>query len=277
MINACFVCLSQKIKPIFKKGSSEIVQCQNCGFGMLRNYPTLDEVKTIYRKAYFDHNKISEFRSDAQKKFKFVQNYLPKKAKILDFGCGTGDFIGICKESHHDVYGYDISAYAAALVSKRHHILVNSGRLREDLFGKDFFDAIVSFDVIEHAPNFKEILKLFHNWLKPDGVLFLTTPNIESWEITILRSRWYGFTKVPDHINYFSPRSIKLALKEAGLAVSEIKRWGFVRTPNFLLNKLGVANSPFLKVLQRLFKLLKVNQKEFYFPFVDMMVTAQKL
>lgn len=277
MINQCLLCGNKKLKTIFKKEFQEIVQCLSCSFGMLKNYPSLQETKKIYQKDYFDNKKSPDFPADARKKFSFIKGYLKPNAKVLDFGCGLGDFISVLKKEKFKPYGYDLSSLAAKFVTKKYQIPCLSSSIDSQSFLKDFFDAITCFDVIEHAPNFKTIINFFRGWLKPKGYLFITTPNLYSWDAKVLGPFWYGFKKIPEHINYFSPKSIKMLLEDKTFKIVKIKTWGFVRTIDFLLNHLDNQSSFLIKSMKKITAFFKINKKLVYLPMTDMMVVAQKL
>lgn len=104
---------------------------------------------------------------------------------------------------------------------------------------KNYFDGIVCFDVLEHIVNFQQVIGFFSFWLKKGGYLFITTPKIQSFERRILGRFWYGFKKIPEHINYFSPQSMKIILEDNSFEIIKIKPFGFVRSLDFLLNQIG--------------------------------------
>lgn len=263
MIKKCKVCSSKILALAFESKHYQVVQCQKCKFGMLESSGPVPNPKDIYNASYFVGKDSSDFSADAQKKFDFVKNFLPGKASLLDFGCGLGDFLGIAKSWGFRVQGYDISKFAAKEASRRYGIKVKSSPFKPELFKEDSFDTIVSFDVVEHIPYFRPVFRALHRWLKKPGLLFITTPNIESWDARLLGGFWYGYNKFPEHVNFFSPQSIKIALTKSGFEVKQIRTWGFVRSLDFVFEKI------FGKSLGC--------KKQIFFPLVDMMVVAKKL
>lgn len=243
---------------------------------MLWEYPTPQDTTSLYHDAYFGDKRSGAFLDDARRKFSVFRRLVEPGSRILDFGCGLGDFIRVCSENQYDVFGYDISSYAAQFVRKRYGVPVTSSTLRKNLFKKEFFDAIVSYDVLEHVPNFKELTTFFHHWLKSGSLLMLTTPNIESWDARIFGRYWYGFSKIPEHINYFSPHSITLLLESNGFVDVRIRTHGFVRSLGFLAQK---AFRGYPKVRHGLIAFLKacnLDDKSLYLPMTDMMIVVRK-
>ena len=180
------VCSGTKTKLVWKKDGYKILKCEKCDFGFLVPYLTLVKAKKIYDEEYFVEKRDKQHLLDAKYKLHYISKQMPKGARILDFGCGNGEFIGACLKRGYKAFGYDISPFSVAFVGKKYHAPVTSSVLRKSLYKKNFFDVIVAFDVIEHMPNYREALELFYFWLKPGGYLFVATPNICSWDKKIL-------------------------------------------------------------------------------------------
>ncbi|MCM8788132.1 MAG: class I SAM-dependent methyltransferase, partial [Candidatus Omnitrophica bacterium] len=101
---------------------------------------------------------------------------------------------------------------------------------------KDKFDAIYAFEVIEHVMNYDAFLRNLSGSLKEGGLLLLTTPNVLAPRnrINLLLGRdWWFASKY--HIHYFSPRTLKLALENAGFLDISLKSGGITSFlgPNF--------------------------------------------
>jgi len=65
-------------------------------------------------------------------------------------------------------------------------------------------DIITMLDFIEHVRDPRENIKLAKRYLKPGGILVITTPNINSWTSRIFRSRWWGF-RLDAYALFFTP------------------------------------------------------------------------
>lgn len=285
MSHPCRLCSGSRLKTAFESAAGIVLVCEDCEFGTLQDLPTPEDLKTMYVDEYFHDKQTTDFISDSAKKFSFVRQYLRKGEKLLDFGCGTGDFLGIAQRSdlNLELYGYDISDFAAKYVQEHYSLPVVVGELRAGAFPKESFDVIVAFGLFEHVPDFQTLLHVWHGWLKPQGRLFISTPNIKSWDAKLFGKRWYGWTKIPQHVNYFTPNSITRALNEAEFGIKQIKQWGFVRTLDFVAANASQrdsaqalrdpkAQSP----LRTLLRTTGLGQQEWFFPMCDMMVVAHK-
>jgi len=276
MTYSCRICQNQKLFKVYEQDSYHIMKCPACGFGVLDPYPTISEAATIYHEGYFDDKKSPDFIKDAERKFKYVDAHIPRNARILDFGCGVGDFIGVAKSKGHELIGYDVSVFALRVVEVAYGIPTLLPPLSKQSIEPHSLDAIVAFDVIEHLPDFKETLATFNYWLKDptpaktEGRVFMTMPNIDSWDTKLMGKYSYGYKKIPQHINYFSPKSISRVAHEAGFDVEEIKLWGFERSLDFVFSKLK------LEGLRTLSHRLGISHLTFYYPMHDMMVHLKK-
>jgi len=137
--------------------------------------------------------------------------------KVLDCGCGTGEYISLLERSGIEAYGVDISRQAVKM-SKQIQALATALPIRSKSL-----DAIISIHVIEHLTlkHFHDFLTESHRVLRDDGMLFIAMPNVLSLMRMILGQKWYGYGD-PTHINLLNPV----------LVIREIKRGGFekVRT-----------------------------------------------
>lgn len=113
--------------------------------------------------------------------------YLGGQGKLLELGCGNG-LLGeiLKKETLYEIYGADISKSGIRLARKS-GIRAKIADLNEKLPYKDnYFDRIVSDQVIEHIYNTDHLIDEIHRILKPGGVCMTITPNLSFWLNRIL-------------------------------------------------------------------------------------------
>jgi 2-polyprenyl-3-methyl-5-hydroxy-6-metoxy-1,4-benzoquinol methylase len=114
------------------------------------------------------------------------KSFMPedKNAKILDFGCGTGDFLyHLKKKGYQNFFGIDISAsqieYCKKNITDQAQTMDGIDFLKDK---KETFDLIVAHDVMEHIPK-NEIIKfltLIHQALKKGGQVVIRVPNMSN-------------------------------------------------------------------------------------------------
>jgi len=110
-----------------------------------------------------------------------IIKYLPKKAKILDAGCGTGGTIKyLHKVGYKNITGIDISPEAIAFCKRRGLTKIKIGSVNNLRFNDRVFDAILCLDVLYHSGvNPKKATNEFCRVLKKGGLLYLQEPSYE--------------------------------------------------------------------------------------------------
>ena len=101
---------------------------------------------------------------------------LPKKARILEVGCGTGHNLSMLKR-FGKVEASELDPSARALASKRLRGQVKEAKLPDlSMFERDAYDLVALLDVLEHVPDDLGSLRAILKRLKPGGALLLTVP-----------------------------------------------------------------------------------------------------
>lgn len=138
-----------------------------------------------------------------QARYIFALAYVKEK-KVLDIACGTGYGSAKLAGVASSVIGVDISkesiAYAIEHYSGPKVSFLERSATDSDLFSAETFDVIVSFETIEHLDVVQRRLFLLnlHKWLKPNGILILSTPN------KTVTSPFTRYPMNPHHVIEFS-------------------------------------------------------------------------
>lgn len=287
MKTVCPFCKNLKSKVIFKNRKYTLVSCAVCFLAYLAPMPTPTQIRKIYQQDYFKNNKdlaggYGDYQQmekvlakESKRKIKFIKKYTDKN-KLLDIGCGLGTFLKIAKSTGFNIAGNDISSYAQRVVKNELKVPFYPGEVFKASLPKESFDIVTAWDVFEHIPQVNETFQSVAKTLRPGGFLFLTTPNIKSWDSKVLGKYWYGYKKIPEHLIFFSPESIKKLLKANGFNVIAVKTWGFERDLEFLSQKISLYIPWFKKFAGPLINLLAFGDKSIYLPVTDMIVVAQK-
>jgi len=259
--NRCMLCNSKSysilIDNLYAMGKShKIAKCSKCGLVFLFPKPLEKELNKLYSKKYYESKSgfplVEKFYTRLVRNLKVQAintNIIKENARVLDIGCGTGDFLACFKRKGHKCYGLDTSKTAFKLAKAKLGQNIFNCKLGECHFSSGSFDVILLSHVIEHFSNPNEELKEIYRVLKDDGTLFISTPNIDSFEFKIAKEEWYGLS-IPLHLYLYSPKTIAMLLKKNGFRIINIS-YPFLSFP------LGLFRSSKKKILDNRSKLLK--------------------
>lgn len=100
-----------------------------------------------------------------------------KNKKVVDIGCGTGNFAFLASKKGANVLGIDYSKTAIVQANKK-FLRKNLEFKKMDVFElKDKFDVIVSIGTLEHTDDPLKTLKFLKQHLSKNGKIIITTPN----------------------------------------------------------------------------------------------------
>jgi 2-polyprenyl-3-methyl-5-hydroxy-6-metoxy-1,4-benzoquinol methylase len=169
------------------------------------------------------------------------------RVRLLDVGCGNGEFLRHAAALGWDAEGIDPDENAvAAATSTGCRAFV--GDLRDpDLVPQSYHHMTMSH-VIEHVPTPKTELRRCFELLVPGGRLWLETPNIDSFGHAVFGSAWRGL-EPPRHLVIFNRQSLTAALVEAGFENVEFKTHpvvalGMWSESKRILSKMATAGEP---------------------------------
>lgn len=157
-----------------------------------------------------------------------LKSILPlRNNKLLDIGCGRGDFMKFMTGSGWDVIGIEPSADAAEIAIKDklkiYNLTLEKFLAQNQKDYENNFDAITLINILEHVINPKKILDIAKKLLKRKiGIICIKVPN----DFNILqryaekktgKKKWW--ITIPDHINYFNINSLQKFLENNGFYV----------------------------------------------------------
>ncbi len=143
--------------------------------------------------------------------------------KIIDAGCGNGYIAAYLASLNYEVVGIDISSDGIDIARKAYsNCRFETRSVYADLSDlMDDVDVVISSEVIEHLYSPQTFIKNMFSVVRPGGYLILTTPYhgyLKNLALSIT-NQWDKHHTVDwegGHIKFFSERTIKLLLEEAG-------------------------------------------------------------
>ena len=235
-IEECPVCKNDKIinhiicKDHMLTGESfSITQCSNCSFLFTNPRPIAENIGKYYQsEKYISHsNKTNNLISLAYKfvrKFTLSQkvkliNTISSEKSILDFGCGTGEFLLSCKKDKWKINGFepDNNAREKANVITKINITSNFQELKQI----ENVSLITLWHVLEHIPELNKTFKILKSKLSNTGKFLIAVPNYQSFDAMHYREFWAAYD-VPRHLYHFSMKTMELFLNNHGLNIYRI-------------------------------------------------------
>lgn len=227
----CPICGSKKFSIVTTRfDSGRLVRCSDCSHTYLN--PTLPNelLEAIYEKYYKDGDETqwmqtieAWFQAPSgayQKALELLgeERSLSGK-KVLEIGCGPGRFLSECVRRGAMAEGVDLSPQSIKLAQKYFNLKILHGPFEYFYEKKSFpassYDFIFIFEVIEHVRKPLEFLRLIHGLLKPDGVVYLSTPNFSSFytmgKSAAVVTRWQ------EHLHFFDEKNLASLFQRAGM------------------------------------------------------------
>jgi len=244
------------------------------------------DTRTQYSSDYYKERKDYYKEDDAQSKkyqetmdsfsagLDLLEKHRPSRGKLVDVGCGYGSFLALAIQRGWQARGVDISEHAASVASKKAGAEVFAGTLDDAGFADGEFDAVALNDSFEHFADPNAQLKQISRILKPDGVLFLNTPN-QSALLRVAADAIYrlsaGAIAYPVkklyhefHLYYYTEATLRRILEKHGLEIVELVRKPipFIKARGNYLERLIVRSFSYVEsMLGREFEILAVARK----------------
>jgi 2-polyprenyl-3-methyl-5-hydroxy-6-metoxy-1,4-benzoquinol methylase len=192
------------------------VRCPECGHGFANPRPAPPALEDALRDPPPPHLIVWDYQKVllAGETAEALWERRPG-GDFLDVGVAEGALAGVAQDFGYRVCGLDVHpGYAESVRRLRVEFVL--GDVAEHDFGQRLFDVIALGDVIEHCAEPRRVLARVVSWLRPGGLLWISTPDREGvWARALGDSdpMWLE----SEHLQYFSRRSLNRLLGEQGL------------------------------------------------------------
>ncbi|NUN65849.1 class I SAM-dependent methyltransferase [Pseudanabaena biceps] len=260
----CPVCKKTQHKNLYSLDKGRLIKCQNCHLAFYIPRPTAEELSDFYNQQSYRNDYEQSVMSShdfTENRYlelkKIIATYQPNLLKqsnktFLDIGCGLGDLLSLAIADGWQVTGTEISPIA----TEQSDINIRDRILIGDILSLDFpessFDLITIYHVIEHLIDPMHTLIKMRKLLKPDGVLFVETPNMGSLGAKIKGKEWSHIIP-PEHITYFDLSSLDYAIRHSGFNNCNV----FTSSPQ-VIKSIENWSNPYKSIAEFIYKLMPI-------------------
>lgn len=231
-LSNCPVCASEEFESVVStvdystsKEEFDVVQCSKCTHMFTQNriveekigpyydnpdyISHTDDQKGLFATVYQQLRKIN-----LRRKLSYVNHYT-KSGKILDYGCGTGQFLQTLQENGHNAVGVEINDSAREKASKYGDVSSSIASVEDGL------DVITMWHVMEHVYDMHALVEEFKKRLKESGSVIIAVPNPESPDAKYYGKYWAAWD-VPIHVHHFTKQSMAKFMGAHGFRLDDV-------------------------------------------------------
>jgi 2-polyprenyl-3-methyl-5-hydroxy-6-metoxy-1,4-benzoquinol methylase len=283
----CNLCGADDAEPVLTKHGFTIVRCRACGLAYVTPRPTAAELVALYSdERYYRNLNASPFGYPdylgerwllerlVVRRLATIEAHLGKPGRLLDVGCATGVLVEAAGRRGWSAVGVDVSTFAIAQCQSR-GLDVRHGDLWGTDLPRDHFDVVVLDDTIEHLVDPAGALREIRTLLRPGGLITLNTPNDGGWLRRVMGRHWFH-CKPPEHLYYFSPRTLSAMLERQGFHRVQTKLSGKYVTVRYLADRTKAYGVGLARALTRTIGRLPGADTPFPLPIGEFVTFAER-
>jgi len=194
-----------------------VLKCEGCGLVFKEVHPAGDALRALYGEGYVHFlgaagpgaADLNSARQKLRRSLRFLGPARPPaEVRILDVGCGEGQFVQIARGLGYAADGIDpfLPDHLQSPVLRR----ASPGDLRASSY-----DVALLLNVAEHVTDPLALFLSVHRLLREGGVLLVTCPHGDSWARKFYRDRWCHMA-LEEHLLFWTPASLDRCLRAAG-------------------------------------------------------------
>ena len=197
----------------------QLVRCRNCDLQYLTPRLRSDVILRGY-SAGTDETWVSQVTARERtfnRSLERLERIITPPGRLLDIGTGGGPFLGVAKKRGWEVAGCEPNHWLADWGSKHYGFDIVPGTVYDMGLDDQSFDMVTLWDVLEHTPDPKGVLKECRRVLKPGGLLVVNYPDINSLIARLMGRKWVFLLSI--HLYYFTIETITDMMFQAGFMV----------------------------------------------------------
>ncbi len=235
---SCYLCGGSDSRTFLKASGFRHVQCAECGLVYVNPRLRADLIDAFYKSDAYNYMfenmlmKSIDYRLEvvARKKFDAVARYFPGPApRLLDIGCGIGEFPHLAEIGGWQVEAIEFSPRAVGFARERFGLKIHEKPLEECAFIEGQFDIATMWGVLEHLTEPRKLLGQIRDYLTAGGLLVVEVPSFDCLLVEYLKVHPEQADRIIDgwgHLMLFSLPTISRMLEEQGFSVVEVQSLG---------------------------------------------------
>lgn len=237
----CPMCRSMRTTIKFTKVHNQMSwalrRCRECGLHFTDPTPEPEFLNDCYAGDYHQNLRVDgatelRFGSKYERYLNRIAQYLPLGSRVLDMGCSTGLLVKMLNDRGYRAEGIELNVESAAWGREYYGVTIHDRAIEECEVAPESFDAVILADVLEHTRHPRECLTAISRYLTPDGLAFISFPDITSLEsrcyflmAKLTSASWLWKTcNVPFHVWEFTPKTAVACFEAAGFRLLDLKR-----------------------------------------------------
>ncbi len=255
----------------------QLVRCRRCGLQYLNPRLKADVVLEGYG-AGSDETFISQAAGRERtfaKSLKFIEKFRPQRGRLLDVGTAGGSFMTVAKQAGWDVAGCEPNRWLCEWGNKHYGLKIVPGTIFDMKLPDAAFDVVTLWDVLEHTPDPKAVLKECARVLKPSGLLVVNYPDIHSSIACLMGRRWAFLLSV--HLYYFASETLKAMLSQVCFRqIARRTHWQTLEL-GYILFRTEAYFGGLARLLGRIVKSLRLSTLQIPYWMGQILVIAEKI
>lgn len=150
--------------------------------------------------------------------------------RLLDVGCGKGDYLAAQRRLGWQVQGIEINPPAVQYARQVLNLEVFEGEMAQSNFPQGHFDVITMWWYLEHVHDPMQVLCQARQMMRSDGTLIVGVPNRDSFEARLFGPAWYHLD-APRHLYLFTPVTLNAMLRCAGFSLTTLDFVSWLNDP----------------------------------------------
>jgi SAM-dependent methyltransferase len=242
-VRDCPLCGIHNEPALLRPDNLPVAHCNTCSIWYVCRIPPAACIQEFYNHYWHEFRPRPMGHGEAQRMLRSAPYGYRKDVRIqrlraltgdlrgrrlIDIGCGLGQFLLLAREAGASVVGQEISPEACSFIRDYLQLTVHEGPLECCSKNMERADMIVLNDVVEHPTQPLQLFRAAYEILNDGGLLMIWTPNGGAAGATTKTAReWVGFRVDLEHLQYFSTSTIISLAAQHGWIVEHLETLGY--------------------------------------------------